>query len=276
MNNNRKGVLLVTLAAISWSFSGVLSKYITWSGLSIAGVRAIPAVFFMALMRGGFRVRLTGANLLGAFGCASTSIIFIVANKLTTSANAIVLQYAMPAVVILLVALVYRQKPGRLDVVTCVCVMLGVILCSVQSLSGGHIAGDLLALLTAFTYALVFFCNRLPGANSMDYNFLGLILCCPFALFALGDPNATFTVGNLLALLAMSVCLALGYFLVSLGLKAVSPVSAALTSNIEPVLNPIWTFLFLGEFPGWLSIAGAVVVLGTVTAYSILSTRKKA
>ena len=275
MNGKRKGVLLVTLAAAVWSFSGVLSKSVTWSGLSIAGARAIPAVLLMALMRGGFRVKLTGANLLGAFGCAGTSVIFIVANKLTTSANAIVLQYAMPAVVILLTWLVYRQKPRRLDVVTCALVLLGVILCSIQGMSGGHIAGDLLALFTAFTYALVFFCSRLPGVSSMDYNFMGLILCCPFALFALGDPGAAFTVSNVLGLLAMGVCLSLGYFLVSLGLKTVSPVSAALTSNIEPVLNPVWTFLFLGEFPGWLSIAGAVIVLSAVTVFSVLSERDR-
>lgn len=266
---SRKGTLLVTLSAILWSFAGVLGKYVTWSGFSLAGARAFLAVLMMAAVRRSFRIRWTRANLLGAFGCAGTSVFYMVANKLTSSANAIVLQYAMPVVVILLCWLIYHQKPTPRDAITCVFVLIGVILCSAQSLSGGNIVGDLIALGTAFTYALVFFCSGMKNATPMDYNFLGLILCVPCAIYIPFDPGATFTTGNLLGILGMSVCLFGGYTLISLGMKTVSPVSAALTSNIEPVLNPLWVFLFLGQFPGWLTIAGAAVVLGTVTVYTL-------
>ena len=269
MSDNKKGTLLVALAAISWSVAGVLGKYTTWSSLSTAGMRALVAALIMVIVRGGVKVRLTKANLLGAFGCAATSIIFMMANRLTTSANAIVLQYAMTAVVILLNWLVYKQKPTRRDAITAVCVIAGVALCSADDLSGGSMLGNLLAIVTAFTFALVFFCSRMPGASAVDYNFLGLALCIPCMAFIPGDPGATFTVGNMLAQVGMGLGLAGGYIFISMGMKYASPLSAAITANIEPVLNPLWVFIFLGEAPGITAIIGAVIVLTSVTLYSL-------
>lgn len=265
----KKGILLVVLAALSWSVAGVLGKYTTWSPLTTAGTRALVAAVLMAIVRGGVKVKLTKGNLLGAFGCAATSIIFVIANKLTTAANAIVLQYAMPAVVILLCWIFYKQKPSKRDAVTCVCVLAGVILCSADELSGGGMLGNLLAICTAFTFALVFFCSRLPGASASDYNFMGLVLCIPCILFGINDPGVTFNTGNILAQIGMGLGLGGGYIFISKGMKTVSPLSAAITSNIEPVLNPLWVFIFLGEAPGVLAILGSIVVLGTVTWYSL-------
>lgn len=263
------------MGAVAFSGAGVLGKYTTWSALATAGMRAIVAAIIMAIARGGVKVRLTRGNLLGAFGCAATSIVFVMANKLTTAANAIVLQYAMTAVVILLCWIIYGQKPGRRDVLCAVCVLAGVVMCSADKIGGGSMAGNALAVFTAFTYALVFFCSRMPDADAESYNFLGIALCTPCILFAITDPGATFTPGNLLALVGMGLCLSLGYIFISRGMKTVSPVSAAITANIEPVLNPIWVFVFLGEAPGPLAIAGSILVLGTVTAYQLLSRDKK-
>ena len=267
--NQKKGTLLVVLAALSWSVAGVLGKYTTWSPLATAGYRAIIATILMAIVRGGVKIKFTKANLLGAFGCAATSIIFVFANKLTTAANAIVLQYALTAVVILFNWLIFRQKPTRRDSLTAIFVILGVVLCSADDLSGGSMLGNLLAIVTAFTFALVFFCSKLPGASATDYNFLGLALCTPCIFFAANDPGATFTLSNILALTGMGVGLAGGYIFISYGMKYATPLSAAITANIEPVLNPVWVFIFLGEAPGITAILGAIIVLTTVTLYAI-------
>ncbi len=267
--NEKKGTLLVVLAAISWSVAGVLGKYTTWTPFATAGMRALVAAIAMAISRGGVKVKLTRGNLLGAFGCAATSIIFVFANKLTTAANAIVLQYAMPAVVILLCWIFFHQKPSRRDAVTCVCVLTGVIFCSLDELSAEGMLGNLLAISTAFTFALVFFCSRLPDANATDYNFLGLVLAAPALLSVIGNEACTFTLSNMLALTGMGLGLAGGYILISKGMKIVSPLSAAITANLEPVLNPMWVFIFLGEAPGIMAVIGAVIVLTTVTLYSL-------
>lgn len=263
------GPLFVALAAACWSGAGVFGKSVTWSPLATTGMRAIIAALVMVLFRRGFRVRLSRGNLLGALCVSVTSILFMAANKLTTAANAIVLQYAMPVFVILLVWLIYHQKPVRRDVVTTVFVLAGVFLCSADSIGGGNLLGDALALLSGFTYSFVFLCARMKDTDPREYALLGVSLCMPLSLFAIGDPGATFTLSNALAFHGLGLCLAGGYLFIAVGMRHTSPMTAAIASNIEPVLNPIWVFLFLGEKPGPLAVAGAALVLLTVTVYSV-------
>jgi drug/metabolite transporter (DMT)-like permease len=271
----KTGPLIVALAADCWSGSGVLGKFATWSPLAITGARAILAVLLMALVRGGFRVRFSRGNVLGALGVSVTSVLFMAANKLTTAANAIVLQYAMPVFVILLVWIIYGQRPVQRDVFTTIFVLGGVFLCSVDSFGGGNLLGDALALLSGFTYSFVFLCARMKDTDAREYTFLGLIFCAPLALFAYNDPGATFTLPNVLALLGLGLCLSSGYLLIAVGMRHTSPMTAAIAANIEPVLNPLWVFLFLGEKPGPLALVGSIVVLATVTIYSVTARTAK-
>lgn len=274
MDRRKIGAVQVALAAVSWSFAGVLCKWLPWNAFTLNGIRSILAALLLGLVRGGFRVKITRGTLLGAVGVALTSILFMVATKLTSSANAIVLQYAMPIFVIAFCWIFYRQRPSLGNIITAAFVMLGVILCSWQGLSSGNTLGDIIALCSAVTFALVFFCSRLPDANSQDYSYLGLVLCIPCGLYAFFDPNMTFEPLHWLAAAGMAVCLAGGYFFISKGMDKVSPISAALLSNLEPILNPMWVFLFLGEQPGILTIAGSAIVLVAATVYAIWGNRE--
>ena len=270
MTRNRIGALQVALAAISWSFAGVFSKSLPWNALTVNGVRSLIAAALLAMARGTAKVRLTRGTLLGAAGVALTSILYMAATKLTTSANAIVLQYAMPVFVILFSWMFYGVRPSRKHVVIAACIMAGVILCSWDGLRGGNPLGDGLAILSAVTFALVFFCGRMPGANPQDYSYLGMIFCAPFSLCGLFDPGMSLNPAHWLIALGLGVCLAGGYFFISKSMSNVSPISAALLANLEPILNPIWVFIFVGEQPGVLTIVGAAIVLVTATVYSLL------
>ena len=270
MNKSRLGALQVALAAVSWSFAGVFSKSLPWNSFTINGVRSLVAAGLLALARGGIRVKLTRGTLLGAAGTALTGILFMAATKLTTSANAIVLQYAMPVFVILLSWLFYGVKPGLKQVVIAAFIMAGVVLCSWDGLSGGNTLGDGIALLSAVTYALVFFCARMPGADPRDYSFLGMVVCAPFALNAFFDPGVSANPVHWLIAATMGLCLAGGYFFISRSMRIVSPVSAALLANLEPILNPLWVLIFLGERPGVLTVVGAAIVLVSATVYSLM------
>ena len=269
MRQSWVGALQVALAALSWSFAGVLCKWLPWNAFTLNGIRALMAALLLGAIRGSFRVKITRGTLLGAVGVALTSILFMVATKLTTSANAIVLQYAMPVFVIAFCWIFYHQRPSLGNVVTAAFVMLGVVLCSWDGLSGGNPLGDFLAILSAVTFALVFFCSRLPDTNAQDYTYLGLVMCIPCGISAFFDPNLSTDPLQWLAVCAMALCLAGGYFFISLSMRRVSPISAALLANIEPVLNPLWVFIFLGEQPGLLTIVGAIIVLSAATVYSI-------
>ena len=272
MKKNHIGAIQVALGAISWSFAGVLGKWLPWNALTINGLRSLVAAVLMGLSRRSFRVRLSKGTILGAMGVMLTSILYMAAMKLTTSANAIVLQYAAPAFVILFNWLFYRQKPSRRSVVTAALIMLGVVLCFADRMGGGHLAGNLLAILSAVTFALVFFCARMPDTRPADYSYLGLVLCVPTALFGFFDPNMSSDPAQWAAVVGLGVCLAGGYYFVSAAMGHVSPLFTVLLSNLEPVLNPIWVALLLpklGEVPGGLALIGSALVLVTAGAYSL-------
>ncbi len=130
--------------------------------------------------------------------------------------------------------------------------------------------GNGLALLSALTYSLVFFAARLSECDPSDYTYLGNVLSCMFLVNLFYDPAVSAS-GPMPWLVAavMGVSLSLGYIFFSSGMRDVEPVAAAIISNVEPVLNPIWVFLALGETPGVTAMLGAAVVLCTVTVYSL-------
>ena len=270
------GVVQILIAAILFSFSGLLTKWMPWSGLSLAGARAVFAVLVMGICRGSYRVRLTGANMLAGASVMLTSVLFMIANKMTTAANAIVLQYAMPIFVILLCVIAYHQKPTKRDLLTVFFVLCEVILCFTDSLGGGSIGGDLVAILSAITYSVVFFAARLPGCSPREYTYIGNLLSCPLVLCMAFDPAVSW--GEPIPYIiagVMGLFLSAGYMFFSAGIVKVPPVTAAILCNIEPVLNPIWVFLALGEMPGIPAILGAFVVLTTVTLYSLTGAKKQ-
>ena len=275
MNQRTKGTLQVALAAVFWSFAGVLCKWLPWNSITTNGVRSLFATLLFIMVRGTWRVKLTRGTLLGALGAAATSVLYMAAAKLTSAANAIVLQYAMPVFVIVFCWIFYHQRPPRHQLVTAGCVLAGVILCSWDGLAGGgNWLGDLLALLAAVTFSLVFFCSRLPDANATDYSYLGCALGILFVPSAFFDPAVSLNVTHWLAAFGMGVALAGGYYFISKGMLNTSPVTAAILANLEPILNPIWVFLFLGEQPGALTLAGAAVVLVSATVYSVIGAKK--
>lgn len=274
MNQRIRGTLQVALAAVFWSFAGVLCKWLPWNSLTTNGIRSLFAALLFIPVRRTWKVRLTKGTVLGALGVALTSVLYMTATKLTSAANAIVLQYAMPVFVIGFCWLFYRQRPSKLQAVTAACVLLGVVLCSWEGLSGGgNLLGDALAILSAVTFALVFFCSRIPGANAMDYSYLGCALGIMCALSAFTDPAMSFNPLHWLASFGMGVCLAVGYYFISKGMSNTSPITAAILANLEPILNPIWVFLFLGEQPGACTLAGAAIVLVSATVYSIVGAK---
>lgn len=273
MNRRVVGTLQVALAAVAWSFCGIFSKWIPWSSLTLHGMRMLFGSLFLMLLRRDWRVHLSCGTWLGALGTTLTTLLYVFAVKLTSAANAIVLQYAMPVFVIAFCWIFYGQRPRRSSVIAAAFILSGVALCSAEGLSGGSLTGDLLALCSAVTFALVFFCSRMPDTRATDYTYLGHLLGIPFVVFAFFDPAMTLQPGHWLAVIAMGFCLAAGYYLMSLGMTKVSPVSAALLSNLEPILNPVWVFLFLGEQPGALTLLGAAVVLISATVYSIAGSR---
>ena len=273
-NDQGKGAIYIILASVAWSFAGVLSKWAPWSAFSLVGARALVTVIVFGISRKSFKPVFSKGTWLGAIGVALTSALFIIANKLTTAANAIVLQYAMPIVVILGSWIFWGQKPGKVDVTAMLLTLGGVVLCFVGGFGRGSLLGDSIALFTAFTFALVFFAARLPDTDPMNYTFLGNLICSLFLFYIPFDPHFVINAQALLSALAMGICLAGGYYFFTAGMRSkVHPVTASIVANVEPVLNPFWTFLFLGENPGPYSVIGAALVILSVSVYGVVKAR---
>ena len=271
----KRAALLVALAGACWSFAGLLSRFTTWSGFSLAGYRATIAVLLLGIIRKSFRPRNTLWNWIGALGVASTATLFMISNKLTSAANAIVLQYAMTAIVIVVQIVFFKVRPRRMDVGAAALVLLGVVLCFCQGLGRGQFLGDLLAFASAFTWAMVFLAAQMPGVDSLSYAYQGNLLAGLFLLYMPFDPAVRASAPvEWIVPTAMGLCLGLGYICFTRGMRAkLSPTVASIVANVEPVLNPLWVLIFLGEAPGMLSFLGAAVVLVTVTVYSLRSAK---
>ena len=272
----RRGVLFVFGAALLYSIGGLCIKLIPWHGMSINGGRNVVALLVIGgyLIWTGHRPRFNRWVLLGALCVCGTNILFTVANKMTTAANVIVLQFTAPIFVMLLSILFWRRRPGKLDLIACVVVLLGVGCFFVESLETGDMLGNVLALLAGLSYAGVFLLQDLPDADPISSVFWGDVISAVTGLpFLLRETEFTpVSITSLVILGAFQVGVA--YILLTRGLKTTPAVTASLVSGIEPVLNPILVAVFYHETIGPLSLVGAVIVVGMVIAYNVLRSRK--
>ena len=268
----RKGLLCVFCAAVLYSIGGLCIKVIPWNGMSINGARTAIALVVIGgyLLAARHPLRFNRWSLVGALCVFGTNALFSLANKLTTAANAIVLQFTAPIFVILASALFWRKRPQKLDVAACVVVLGGVLFFFADSLSQGGGLGNVLALISGISYAGVFLMNELPDGDGISSVFWGDVLSAatglPFLLRE--EPLSPTALGSLLVLGVFQVALA--YILMMNGLKTTPPVTASLVSGIEPVLNPILVALFYHEGIGPFALAGAVIVVAGVVGYNVL------
>lgn len=277
MKAKNLGPVYVFLAAFLWSFAGVVTKYIPWNAMTIAAMRGAIAAVTIALVRRRWRVKLNFPTVASGICMAATTVLFMYANKMTTAANAIVLQYTAPIYIVLLSILLYRKKPKVLEIGTVLVTIGGIALFFFDSMSPGSLTGDLIALLAGLTFGGVFFFNGYPGAEPQDASFLGCILSALFLPAVFFDKGFTSGAGGAAAwgliLFLGVVQLGLAYNFLGKGMKTTSAVTSSIICAVEPILNPIWVFLALGERPGALSIAGAAVVIVTIVVYNVLTAR---
>ena len=126
-------VVCLFLASVCFSTGGLFIKLVPWSPLAINGARNLigAAVIGIYLLITRHKIVFSRQVFIGALSMIGVTTLFTIANKMTTAANAIVLQFTAPVFVILLMALIYGVKPKKLDIAACAAVMLGVILAGV-------------------------------------------------------------------------------------------------------------------------------------------------
>jgi drug/metabolite transporter (DMT)-like permease len=261
----RDGSLLIFMAAVMWSFGGLAAKILTWNAFSIACVRGLIAFVVIFIYRGKTRISFSKSTVLSAISLTLTTTLFMLANKLTTSANAIVLQYSAPVFILLFSFVFQKYTPSRKDVIAVTLTLFGISLFFIERLQTGYWFGDFIGLLSG-----------VPNANPVDASLLGNLFSIFLVPFLFFDKNfLTFSTINWTVILLMGTLqLGIPYILFSLGIKRTSAVKSSIIATIEPILNPIWVFLAVQEVPGVLSLFGGSIVLLTIVIYNITKTKE--
>ena len=230
---------------------------------------------FLAVFAPRFRFTWSAAQIGGAVAYAATTILFVTANKLTTAANAILLQYTAPVWIALLGAWFLGERATRVDWLTIAAVFGGMTLFFCDNLQFAGFAGNLTALASGVAFAaMTLLLRKQKDTSAVESIFLGNLLAgaagLPFILRSGVLPNA----GSWVALGLLGIVqLGLSYLLYSRAIRHVTAMEAVLIPVIEPILNPVWVLLALGERPGPLPLVGGVIVLTAATLRALHSLR---
>lgn len=275
-DRTRQGIVYIALASLLFATGGLVLKWTDWNSLAVNGIRSL----FGAVIIGGFmwvtrrRLVLNKTVLLGAISYAVMTTLFVAANKMTAAGNVIVLQYTCPLWIMLLGFMLFHRKPTRREVLAIVFIGAGILCFFCDSLSSGHVAGDVLALLSGLFYGILFMINSMKGGDALSSVFLGQIV--GFLCFSPFSFSCSWDLTNVLAIVWLGAFqVGLAYLFFSLGTALISPLQASLVSGLEPVLNPLLVAAFGYEQLTGLSLLGAAIVILSVLWYS-LSAEKKA
>jgi drug/metabolite transporter (DMT)-like permease len=269
----------VLAAALLWSTGGLFIKWTTLSGLELSFGRSLFAAITVALFTRNEGFGLNRLTAVASVLYAVLLLLFVLATKQTTAANAIFLQYTAPVYLLVLEPLVYKEKFRSRDFITVLVCIAGMTLFFVGKLRPQDVTGNLLALASGFCFALYFLLLRhakaraVNRASSVIYGSLLLVVfTAPAGLAAIPRLN----LHDALAVLYLGVVqIGLAYTLFTVAMaRGVRSLDAGIIGYIEPVLNPIWVFLVLGEKPSSWALLGGVIIIVAVISHMLLDARE--
>lgn len=275
MREHARAGLLMALTALIWSSGGLAIKLVELHPMALTGVRsALSALTLLALFHGRLHFSLSRARLGAALGYAGLLISNVVATKLTTAANAILLAYTAPIYVALLAPLVLGERTRRSDWGCIALTLGGMVLFFLDRLSATGLWGNVVAVGTGLSYAVFTLCMRAQkSASPVESVILGHALTALAGLpfLVLGLPDMAGLAGLLyLGVLQQGVSLAFYVW----AIRRLGALEAILIMTLEPILNPVWVALGYGELPGPWALAGGVAVVGAVTLRAVLGARR--
>ena len=252
-------------------------KFIPWSGVALNAGRSIIAfaIFGLFMIITHHKPKFNRWVLIGSLSVFFTNLLFAIANKMTTAANSIVLQYTAPIFLIILSMIFLKRRASKLDLCACGIVFFGIVCFFVDSLGGGNIIGDAIALTSGLAYSIMFLFEDMPDGDSFSAIFWGAAMSSIIGFPAMLNQPPLGTIG-LFSLLFLGVFqMGIAFLFLMTGLKWTPPITASLITAIEPILNPVLVAVFYGETMGWMSVVGAAIVISGVLGYNILLEQRK-
>ena len=266
-----KAIIEILLCSALWSIAGIFMKGIPWSGFVIAGFRSLLAGGVMAVFMLVKKLKLTlnRRSVSGGVALGITFILFSVANKTTTAANAIVLQFTDPIWIMLLSAAVFHQRFRKGDILVVALTFFGIALFFADGLSAGNTAGNIVALASGLSFAVYYISL---GECTTDERMSSVLLGHAIT-FLIGLPFLFFTQPVVTGQSVLQ--LGIPYVLLAHASGHCPPLVCSLLCVLEPLLNPVWVAIFDGEMPGVLALVGGVIVIVTITLWCIWDGKKE-
>lgn len=275
INNRKSAIIGMLLTGLLWSMGGLLIKMVTGHPLAIASGRSgIAALTMFTYSR--FNTIKINRKMVAAILCYTLTVVgFVAANKLTTAANAILIQYISPIWVAILARIFLKDVLRRSDIVSIIAMLFGLQLFFIDDLSFGETLGNVIALGTSFSFACFFIAVK---TLNHEETMFAIILGNAFT-FIIGLPfytSSLLATNSIIGLVILGVVqIGLAYILYSKSMVYLKALDAILIPVIEPLLNPLWVFLFIGETPSPLSVVGGIVVISSVVGRSYYQAVRK-
>lgn len=270
----KKAFIYLVITAVLWSIGGLFIKLVDWHPMAIAGARSgIAAVIIRLYLKKPLTKPIGKLKLLGACAYAALVILFVIANKLTTAANAILLQFTAPIWVALFSGCFLKEKSRKSDWIAIAVIMFGMVLFFVGDFGNGNMIGNLVAVLSGIAMAAMVILLKLQGSDSpVEVSLLGNLFA-----FAVGLPFFFLSVPSLSSVSGLVILgvlqLGIPYIFYTAAIKHVTAIEAILIPIIEPLLNPVWVFLVTGESPGVYAFAGGTIVITTIIIRGVYQSR---
>lgn len=280
MKTRGSPLLFVLAAALLWSTGGLFIKWTTLAGLELSFWRSLFAIFTVVFFTRHEGFGLNRLTAVASVLYAVLLILFVMATKTTTAANAIFLQYTAPVYLLILEPIIYKEKFRSRDLITVLVCLGGMALFFVGQLRPQDYTGNILALASGFCFALYFLSLRHPRAREVNRassviygNTLAVIMTAPWGLATF----ASLTAHDLIGVAYLGVIqLGVAYTLFTVGMaRGVRSLDAGIVCYVEPVLNPVWVFLVLGERPSAWAILGGAIIIVAVICHMLLDARVK-
>jgi DME family drug/metabolite transporter len=269
----------VVVAAALWSTGGLFIKWTSLSAVELCFGRSLLAAITVAIFtwREGF-----GLNLVTAVASvlyAALLVLFVLATKETTAANAIFLQYTAPVYLLIFEPLFYKEKFRSRDLIVVLVCMAGMSLFFVGKLRPQDVTGNLLALASGLCFA--FYILSLRHTKSRAVNRASSVIYGNLLLVLIAAPAGLQAIPRMTSLDALSVVylgvvqIGLAYTLFTVAMsRGVRSLDAGIVGYIEPVLNPVWVFLVLGERPTQWALLGGAIIVAAVVCHTLLEARR--
>ena len=265
MKSSTSYILLIT-AALMWSLGGVFIKLVDLNPMGIAGIRSLGAAVVLLIYIKKPRLYWNRYFITGVLAYTAMVVLYVLSIRLTTAANAIFLEFTAPIYVVAFSYLLLNERINRFDILTMVIIFLGMGLFFMDELTFYGFWGNIMALIAGVCLALVTVMIRKEKESAFEIVFYGnvltAIICFNFIIEGLSNSTQL----DWLIIFGLGIFqLGIPYILYTTALKYVSALDAILVGMLEPILNPIWVYIFIGEAMGeWAFIGGALVIIGTL------------